>query len=118
MKMFMEINPQLFDDCSHEYAELQNSAEARERNRQQKWDALSQMAKARKNKPALGSPSGTQPRTISDGLPNSENIDPLAHENQQRLHALKLEDETNSAGKDRRLRERDGQNSVSASPIG
>ena len=28
MKLFMEINPQLFDDCSHDYTEHQNNAEA------------------------------------------------------------------------------------------
>ena len=33
MKMFMEINPQLFDECSHEYNERMNSAEEREKAR-------------------------------------------------------------------------------------
>ena len=34
MKLFMEINPQLFDDCSHDYTEHQNNAEAREQARE------------------------------------------------------------------------------------
>lgn len=106
MKMFMEINPQLFDDCSHEYREFQGSAEAREKIRQQKWDRLKHLAKSRKdNTPANAIPPS------SAGQANSENFDPMTQDSQQRLHALKLQDET-SAGKDRRL---EGQNSVSAS---
>ncbi|KXT14454.1 hypothetical protein AC579_4804 [Pseudocercospora musae] len=44
MKLFMEVNPQLFDECSHEYTEQQNNAEAVKANRQAKWDRLSQLA--------------------------------------------------------------------------
>ena len=33
MKLFMEVNPQLFDDCSHDYAESQTmSVEIPERS--------------------------------------------------------------------------------------
>jgi serine/threonine-protein phosphatase 2A regulatory subunit B' len=45
MKLFMEINPQLFDDCSHEYTEHQNSTEARNAAREAKWKALAEQAK-------------------------------------------------------------------------
>jgi serine/threonine-protein phosphatase 2A regulatory subunit B' len=46
MKLFMEINPQLFDDCSHDYTEHQNNADAREQARADKWAALAEQAKA------------------------------------------------------------------------
>lgn len=49
MKLFMEVNPQLFDDCSHEYAESQNSADQRQQQRQARWDKLAELAKTRKN---------------------------------------------------------------------
>lgn len=49
MKLFMEVNPQLFDDCSHEYAESQNSADQRQQERQARWDKLAELAKSRKN---------------------------------------------------------------------
>ncbi len=49
MKLFMEVNPQLFDDCSHEYAEAQNNADARQQARQSKWDRLEAQAKSRQN---------------------------------------------------------------------
>jgi hypothetical protein len=49
MKLFMEVNPQLFDECSHDYTETQSSAPARQRARNAKWEQLSQQAKARQN---------------------------------------------------------------------
>ncbi|MBE3046850.1 hypothetical protein IMZ48_30845, partial [Candidatus Bathyarchaeota archaeon] len=48
MKLFMEINPQLFDDCSHEYTEQQNSATTRENARQRKWANVADQASRRK----------------------------------------------------------------------
>lgn len=48
MKLFMEVNPQLFDECSHEYTEQQNNAEAVKANRQAKWDRLTQLAQSMK----------------------------------------------------------------------
>ena len=48
MKLFMEVNPQLFDECSHDYTEQQNNAEAVKANRQAKWDRLSQLAEQMK----------------------------------------------------------------------
>src|SRR4051794_29646497 len=49
MKLFMEINPQLFDDCSHDYTEHQNTAEARETARANKWKVLEEQAKKSKS---------------------------------------------------------------------
>lgn len=44
MKLFMEVNPVLFDECSHDYTESQNSADARKQERQDKWNKLAQLA--------------------------------------------------------------------------
>lgn len=77
MKLFMEINPQLFDDCSHEYNEHQNNAEERDMARQEKWDKLQAQAERRKS---------SRP-TVPD----------TTHESQQRLDALKLHDEASVA---------------------
>ncbi|KAM5478361.1 serine/threonine-protein phosphatase 2A 56 kDa regulatory subunit delta isoform [Microsporum canis] len=111
MKMFMEINPQLFDDCSHDYREYQNSAEAREKSRQEKWDRLAEMAKARREKAQLSAAEGSK---SSDAAGSNDGLDPITQDSQQRLNALKLQDDT-PASKERRLRE--GQNSVSASRV-
>ena len=119
MKMFMEINPQLFDDCSHEYTEMQNSAQAREQQRQDRWKKLEDLAKERKDNPPPSTPSGSKPKFGSEGPPSSENADPSAQETRQRLRGLRLEDEGASPTKERRSQERDGQqNPVSLSPIG
>jgi serine/threonine-protein phosphatase 2A regulatory subunit B' len=87
MKLFMEINPQLFDDCSHDYTEHQNTAEAREQAREDKWKALAEQAKLHKsNGTARGARAkATTPMRIDE-------VDPTTDENQKRLDSLKLQD--------------------------
>lgn len=72
MKLFMEINPQLFDDCSHEYTEQQNNAPAREALRERKWAAIQDQAS--KRKPLNGDAEVDQ-----------------SEDNQKRLDSLKLD---------------------------
>lgn len=79
MKLFMEINPQLFDDCSHDYNELQNNAEQREKARQAKWDRLQEQADRRRQSRAA------PPKLLSADA---------TQDSQQRLDALKLHDES------------------------
>lgn len=76
MKLFMEINPQLFDDCSQEYTEQQNSAPAREKQRERKWAAIQDLATKRK---ANGSDAAAEE---NDGT----------EDNQKRLDSLRLQD--------------------------
>lgn len=107
MKLFMEINPQLFDDCSHEYNEQQNSAEQREKARQHRWEQLAEQAKLRKQG-LLPSPAKAS-APAADTTPHADDIDPITHDSQKRLNALKLQDES-SPGKERKP---ERQNSVS-----
>ncbi|KAH8664154.1 protein phosphatase 2A regulatory B subunit [Xylariales sp. PMI_506] len=72
MKLFMEINPQLFDDCSHEYTEQQNNAPAREALRERKWATIKDQA-------------GT--RHPSNGVAEVDQ----SEDNQKRLDSLKLD---------------------------
>lgn len=91
MKLFMEINPQLFDDCSHDYTELQNSAEAREQARKAKWDKLSEQADRMKS--GLGAPAKTN-------AANSKfEPDTITQDSQKRLDALKLHDDVVNGNK-------------------
>ena len=100
MKLFMEINPQLFDDCSHDYTELQNTASQRQANRQSKWDRLAEQAKqmraqngvTKKTEPIQSSVSPRESKNAISRLP-AEEIDPMTHDSQKRLDALKLQDE-------------------------
>ncbi|KAI5292150.1 Serine/threonine-protein phosphatase 2A 56 kDa regulatory subunit delta isoform, partial [Ascosphaera acerosa] len=46
MKLFMEMAPQLFDECTQHYHEMQSSASAREQGRQERWARLKQLALA------------------------------------------------------------------------
>jgi hypothetical protein len=133
MKLFMEINPQLFDDCSNDYNETQASAEARQLSRQHKWDVIAQQAQRRSG--SMGAADATRPsRANSKALAATPSIpsvseeaaaagvDPMTHE-QKRLDALKLQDEVNhnvekqhsSPGKSRRSTEDHGRNPSSGS---
>lgn len=75
MKLFMEINPQLFDDCSQEYTEHQNSAATREQQRERKWAAIRDLANKRKT-------NGEGSTEENDGT----------EDNQKRLDSLRLQD--------------------------
>ncbi|CAK7265300.1 serine/threonine-protein phosphatase 2A 56 kDa regulatory subunit delta isoform [Sporothrix epigloea] len=118
MKLFMEINPQLFDDCSHEYTEHQQSAGAREALREHKWTAIQEQANLRRvaNNNASGTTlaaslttgtgggsnaSGSQTGTLAAKplLPRLDEND--VDGNQKRLDSLKLQD----AGEQRRARQ-------------
>lgn len=109
MKLFMEINPQLFDDCSHEYTEQQNSAASREALRQRKWAAIQDQANARKTPNGATATAGTPtPRMAASSLPRVDEVD-AAEDNQKRLNSLKLQD---GDRRDRRPEMHDRQNSV------
>jgi len=95
MKLFMEINPQLFDDCSHEYTEQQNTAAAREAQRERRWAAVAELASKRK---ANGSAGPSAPRAAINGLPRLDEAD-AAEDNQRKMDNLKIQD-----GGDRRER--------------
>lgn len=110
MKLFMEINPQLFDDCSHEYTEHQASAGAREAARERKWAAITEQANRRKaNGVANGHASGAS-RSAANALPRLD--EDAADDNQKRLDSLKLQD---SNQRDRRPTIHDRQNSAGSS---
>ncbi|KFY09606.1 hypothetical protein V491_08073 [Pseudogymnoascus sp. VKM F-3775] len=98
MKLFMEINPQLFDDCSHEYTEHQNNADARMQAREDKWKALAEQAKHGK----ANGVSGATPARLDE-------MDPLTEDNQKRLDSLKLQD---GDRRERRPSLHDRQNSI------
>ena len=113
MKLFMEINPQLFDDCSNEYTETQSSAEQRQLTRQHKWDIIA--AQAKRKSGSVGTPSGEVPApqgarrsransraiAVPSSVPAVHEeghlpMDPMTHDSQKRLDALKIQDEGGS----------------------
>lgn len=101
MKLFMEVNPQLFDDCSHDYAESQNNATQRQQSRQDRWDKLAKLAEARQN--------GTAEKTaaIAASPMRLDDSDPLS---QGRLENLRLQDD-GAASRERRPKEYERQTS-------
>ncbi|EPE24873.1 ARM repeat-containing protein [Glarea lozoyensis ATCC 20868] len=112
MKLFMEINPQLFDDCSHDYTEHQNNAEAREQARENKWKALVDQANRSNTNGVVrpGAISSPSRNKVSAPLRIDE-VDPITEDNQKRLDSLKLQD---ADRRDRRPTH-DRQNSVGSS---
>jgi serine/threonine-protein phosphatase 2A regulatory subunit B' len=102
MKLFMEVNPQLFDECSHEYTEQQNNAEAVKQNRQAKWDRLSQLAESMKQNghaaPAVRPPGSSSGYAGKNGSKvtsplRQDDSDPLSQESHRRMEQLRLQDD-------------------------
>ncbi|CRG87526.1 Serine/threonine-protein phosphatase 2A 56 kDa regulatory subunit delta isoform [Talaromyces islandicus] len=87
MKLFMDINPQLFDDCMQEYKEHQSGADEREKSRRQRWDLVVEQAEKRKNGCAP-----PQPSLPTSNSGKAEEIDPITQDSQKRLNALKLDE--------------------------
>lgn len=110
MKLFMEINPQLFDECSNDYTENQSTAEQRQLTRQHKWDVIAQQAKRKSGSSGAGehmtvaaatrsSRSNSKAIAVAPSVPavhEEPGVDPLTQDSQKRLDALKLQDEVNS----------------------
>ena len=114
MKLFMEINPQLFDECSHEYTEAQNNADQIKAERKSKWDRLAEQA--RKNSAAVvpvALAPATNPRGQKIVPPPRIDEDSITQDSQKRLDALRLQDEHASSREARRPRESERQNTVS-----
>lgn len=124
MKLFMEINPQLFDDCSHEYNEIQEGAQSRQQKRDLKWKALEEAAKRAQTggKGSAGSKSRLQasPKVSKIGSPmRIDEVDPMTQESQRRLDSLRLSDEAklrdHHEGRERKMEEQKRKNSVGSS---
>jgi len=96
MKLFMEVNPQLFDDCSHDYAESQNNAGQRQQSRQMRWDKLGEMAKARQNGKLDSKAPGSQQSKVASPM-RTDDSDPISQDSQRRLEALRLQDDASAA---------------------
>lgn len=92
MKLFMEINPQLFDDCSHDYTEQQNSAAAREALRERKWAALSEKANQQRESNGNGTAEAPSVQNHVNPMPRVDEVDPQTEDNSKRLDSLKLQD--------------------------
>nr|POE65626.1 isoform gamma-4 of serine/threonine-protein phosphatase 2a 56 kda regulatory subunit gamma isoform [Quercus suber] len=108
MKLFMEVNPQLFDECSHEYTETQNNADAVKADRKAKWDRLSALAESMRQQnghaPAVRPPGsddyGKSGQSVTSPL-RADDSDPLSQESQQRMERLRLQDDRRPQDYDR-----------------
>ena len=118
MKLFMEVNPQLFDECSHEYTESQNNINVTKANRQAKWDRLAQLAESMKQNgnaapvrpPAGGGAGGGGSYNSKAGSKvtsplRQDDADPFSQESQQRMERLRLQDDGNGRERNRASKE-------------
>lgn len=113
MKLFMEINPQLFDDCSHDYNEQRDTAEEREKARKSKWDQLAlQAAQRHKSQP----PTNNTRVPKINATTRIDEADPITQDSRERLDALRLQDESGS-GRDQRRTERQKQVGTQTSSV-
>ena len=88
MKLFMEVNPQLFDDCSHEYTEQQNNLESEKATRKAKWDRLTVLADSMKQNGHAAAPAVRAPGAVPGGRAQTRELD--GDDSQQRMERLRL----------------------------
>ena len=93
MHLFMEVNPQLFDDCSHEYTEQQNNLESEKANRKAKWDRLTALADSMKQNGHAAAPAVRAPGTAAATGGRTQTRDLDGDDSQQRMERLRLGDE-------------------------
>ena len=103
MKLFMEVNPQLFDECTHEYTEQQSNVDNVKAARQAKWDRLQQLADSMKAASANGTAPAVRPPAAAGAYssgksgavkaPAAEKEKDLSGESQQRMERLRLQDD-------------------------
>jgi serine/threonine-protein phosphatase 2A regulatory subunit B' len=111
MKLFMEVNPQLFDDCSHDYAEQQNQAKERQQQRQDRWEELARIAEARKNGTLVESKPSANPGQVGSPM-RTDDSDPLSQDSQRRLEALRLQDDGLAGRRPKEFERQSSQTSV------
>lgn len=109
MKLFMEINPQLFDECSDHYRESEATAAATLQARKDKWSIVVDRARRNSNSgnsaaitaainPAITDRAGNKfDPTSLGGKINEANEPVTVQDSQQRLDALRLQDESGVA---------------------
>ena len=117
MKLFMEINPQLFDECSEHYREHEATAEKTLRTRTANWATIADWAKHNSNGANAAIPPLTDLRGQKFNPPNRIDEDPITQDSQKRLDALRLQDEGGGSRDGRRQRGLDGQYQVSLQAI-
>ncbi len=112
MKLFMEINPQLFDECSEHYREHEATAEKTLRTRTANWALIADWAKQNSNSEKAAIPPLTDLRGQKFNPPSRIDEDPITQDSQKRLDALRLQDESGGSRDGRRQRGPDGQYQV------
>ena len=118
MKLFMEINPQLFDECSDHYRENEATAAQTLQARTAKWATVADWARQRSNGEAAAIPPLTDLKGQKFNPSSRIDEDPITQDSQKRLDALRLQDENAGSKEGRRQRGSDGQYQVSSPAIG
>lgn len=116
MKLFMEINPSLFDECSENYRENEATAAQTLKNRTERWATVADWARQRSNGEVAAIPPLTDLRGQKFNPPTRIDEDPITQDSQKRLDALRLQDESSGGRDGRRQRGPDGQFQVSSIP--
>jgi len=75
LKMFMEISPELFDECSTQYRLVQEQAEEQKLQREEIWKRLEEKGRR------------------ASKQTTEEKHEPTSHESEERMKALRIEED-------------------------
>lgn len=96
MKLFMEINPTLFDECTNEYTAIQEAAPQRLAERENVWKILEEQAALKRKSldEAKISKAATQSEVRAGSPMEGVTEDPATSHSQKKLDELHIEDES------------------------
>lgn len=95
MKLFMEVNPTLFDECSNQYRDEEDQSYKRQQARDARWARLKELAQERqdaKNGRTANGNVSQQPAT-GRSPPTTDRSDPFGHEHLRKFDQLRISDE-------------------------
>ena len=91
MKLFMEVNPTLFDECSNQYRDEEDQSYKRQQVRDARWARLKELASERQNPGSSRAPNGDANHrpTAARSPAASDHADPFGN----KFHQLRLSDD-------------------------
>lgn len=95
MKLFMEVNPTLFDECSNQYRDEEDQSYKRQQTRDARWARLEEIAKQRQGTKTGRMSNGniSQRTTNARSPPAPDRSDPLNHDQLRKFDQLRISED-------------------------
>ena len=95
MKLFMEVNPTLFDECSDQHRHEEDQSQKRRQTRDARWAQIEELAKQRQDAKAgrMSNGSITQQQTTNRSPPRGDRSDSFGQDAYRKFDQLRISEE-------------------------